>query len=73
MTDEVKGIHVSLRVRARKRSWLVLEVSHTACYIKETKGLAGERTISGAAAVAKQTFQYASVGSNTRSAEKTPE
>lgn len=42
-------------------------------FIKETKGLAGERTTSGAAAVAKQTFQYASVGSNTRSAEKTPE
>lgn len=73
MTDEVKGIHVSLHVRACKRSWLVLEVSHTACYIKETKGLAGERTTSGVIAVAKQTFQYASVGSNTRSAEKTPE
>ena len=57
---------------ARKRSWLVLEVSHTACYINETKGLAGERTTSGVAAAAKQTFQYASVGSNTRSAEKTP-
>ena len=58
---------------ARKRSWLVLEVSRTACYINETEGLAGERAISGATAVVKQTFQYASVGSNTRSAEKTPE
>lgn len=56
---------------ARKRSRLVLEVSHTACYNKETKGLAGERAISGVTAVAKQTLQYASVGSNTRSAEKT--
>ena len=72
MTDEVKGIHVSLRVctqtimaRPRSKPYRLL-------YHKETKGLAGERTTSGAAAVAKQTFQYASVGSNTRSAEKTP-